>query len=73
MAQPALRCSLRNCGEQLVLMNKKRNRDRRPTYTCARGHCRKLCNECGKQVRAATSAACGRCRSVTYPGAWLVV
>lgn len=52
MAQPALRCSLRNCGEQLVLMNKKRNRDRRPTYTCARGHCRKLCNECGKQGEA---------------------
>lgn len=50
--QPGLFCSLRGCREPLSLFAKKRNRDRRPTYVCAKGHHRKTCLDCGKQGEA---------------------
>lgn len=65
----ALVCSLRGCGAPLKLVGKKRNRDRRPTYTCQRGHARKTCNECGKQVSAAPRSVVGQlCDTVTRRG-----
>ncbi len=54
LAGNGLVCSLRGCGAALALANKKRDRDRRPTYLCAQGHLRKTCNDCGKQGGATT-------------------
>jgi len=65
-AAPALVCSLRGCGAPLTRANKKRNRDRRPTFVCEKGHVRKTCNDCGKQVRWCS-------RRWLVPGFWAAV